>query len=171
MSVYFSPRSFHLSVTTDKFAILTCKNARQYWKFSWRPVSVFFMKGTESKAILYRAACVSICVAGMTSVSLCWDRKILSHRHCHKSNTIMKWHHIGSVIKWAVCCLGTFMRRMENMVSVNAALKLRSCWVWNSLIYYHGFFYKNTFCIVLPSWFDLNVYIQTYRLFYTLIYL
>lgn len=155
-----------------------CKNASRCWKFSWRPVSVFFMKGTESKAILYRAACVSICVAGMTSVSLCWDRKILSHRHCHKSNTIMKWHHSGSVIKWAVCCLGTFMRLVRNS---EARWRIWCWWMhpWSCGLAeceIHSFiimlvFFKNTFCIVLPSWLDLNVYIHTYRLFYTLIYL
>lgn len=78
----------------------------------WRPISIFLNEMNRaygSAAIFYKAACVSICVAGMTSVSLCWDRKILAHCHYHKSNTIMKWHHSGSVIKWADCCLGVLL--------------------------------------------------------------
>lgn len=110
--------TIHLSNTADSFAgsISTAghktghaHNIKTHSVGSSSEDQLVFLR-KEQRVIFYRAACLSICVAGMTSASLCWDRKILSHYHCHKSNTIMKWHHSGPVIKWAHCCLGLFTR-------------------------------------------------------------
>lgn len=120
---------YHLSFNQKQchFTSLSklCKEKRG--KQTWFDIYLimFFYEETreyEQGSIFYRAACVLICVAGMTSVSLCWDRKILSYCHCHKSNTIMKWHHNVPVIKWTDCCLGVFTR-LGDIVSNSAAYR------------------------------------------------
>lgn len=70
-----SPRSLHLS--SYSFSRKHDVGRQKKWMYcvsiETRPISVFYERNREygSIAIFYRAACVSICVAGMTSVSLC----------------------------------------------------------------------------------------------------